>query len=176
MSISHNILKVLAVCVLAGGTLSCVISPPTPNGNGDGDEVMGPTDDEIKTGLGLTQQAIKPVKFPYAEDAVQPKEAYYLQRWVDIFNGNGLNLQNASLKIRGYTDSVGFNESNLALSRKRANAVKKWLVSRGIQKERIEAEGYGKKNPACNETRKSGKALEECRQQNRRVEIDFITH
>jgi OOP family OmpA-OmpF porin len=67
--------------------------------------------------------------------------------------------------IKGYTDNVGSEASNVALSQARANSVKDYLVNNfGIAGGRLQAIGYGPNNPtASNDT-------EEGRQKNRRVE------
>jgi outer membrane protein OmpA-like peptidoglycan-associated protein len=65
----------------------------------------------------------------------------------------------------GHTDSRGTEEYNLALSRRRAQAVKDYLVAGGIAADRIKVEGFGESKPvASNET-------EDGRAQNRRVEL-----
>jgi len=70
------------------------------------------------------------------------------------------------LKVEGHTDNLGNNEANLALSKARALAVKKYLIDNGIDDYRISAEGYGSKKPVGNNKTLKG------RSQNRRV--DFI--
>jgi outer membrane protein OmpA-like peptidoglycan-associated protein len=67
--------------------------------------------------------------------------------------------------IEGFTDSTGSESYNQALSERRAEAVRTFLISRGVSSERITARGYGESNPvASNATAAS-------RQLNRRVEI-----
>lgn len=69
------------------------------------------------------------------------------------------------MTIEGYTDSVGSEETNLALSEARAQAAKDWLVAAGIDAARVFAVGYGEGRPiGDNETR-------EGREQNRRIEF-----
>ncbi len=70
------------------------------------------------------------------------------------------------LTINGYTDNVGKPESNLKLSKDRANAVKDYLAKKGVDLSRIAADGYGDKNPIGDNNTAEGRAL------NRRV--DFI--
>ncbi|MCK9521610.1 MAG: OmpA family protein [Proteobacteria bacterium] len=68
------------------------------------------------------------------------------------------------VELSGHTDSVGNAQKNKKLSVDRANAVKKWLVTKGIAADRIEAVGYGQERPiATNDT-------EEGRATNRRTE------
>ena len=69
------------------------------------------------------------------------------------------------IQIEGHTDNVGKDSFNLWLSRKRAEAVKAYLVSKGIDAQRISAKGYGSSRPvAPNDS-------EESRSLNRRTEI-----
>ena len=70
------------------------------------------------------------------------------------------------LGIEGHTDEVGGEDDNLELSRRRADAVRSYLVEAyGIEPERLQAEGFGESRPAdTNET-------EEGRANNRRVEL-----
>ena len=70
------------------------------------------------------------------------------------------------LIIEGHTDNVGGAEFNLDLSRKRADAVKRWLVDqRGIKEVRLTTVGYGLTRPVADNGSESGRA------QNRRVEL-----
>jgi outer membrane protein OmpA-like peptidoglycan-associated protein len=67
--------------------------------------------------------------------------------------------------IEGHTDSVGSENSNLALSQSRANSVKYYLVSRDVNAGRLNASGKGERYPVAGNDSTSG------RQQNRRVEV-----
>jgi K(+)-stimulated pyrophosphate-energized sodium pump len=69
------------------------------------------------------------------------------------------------VKLGGYTDNTGNAASNLKLAQDRANSVRVELEKMGIDKDRLEAEGYGQNHPvASNDT-------EEGRAQNRRISI-----
>ena len=72
-----------------------------------------------------------------------------------------------SLKIavEGHTDNVGGTAMNQALSEKRANAVRDYLVSAGISGDHITADGKGEESPIATNKTAAG------RQQNRRVEL-----
>ncbi|MBO6659728.1 MULTISPECIES: PorP/SprF family type IX secretion system membrane protein [Roseivirga] len=72
------------------------------------------------------------------------------------------------LKLSGYTDNSGNAQSNLALSKQRAAAVKAYLVSQDVAADRLEAEGYGIANPRADNSTAEGRAL------NRRVELSII--
>jgi OOP family OmpA-OmpF porin len=80
-----------------------------------------------------------------------------------------LNQQPAwKIEVQGYTDDVGTEAYNLELSKKRAHSVGDYLISKGIAKERITAEGFGKSKPLVNSTDENARSV------NRRVEIKFI--
>jgi outer membrane protein OmpA-like peptidoglycan-associated protein len=67
--------------------------------------------------------------------------------------------------IQGHTDSTGSEEHNLALSERRANAARSYLVGRGVSPGRLSAVGYGESYPIATNGTDWG------RQQNRRVDI-----
>jgi OOP family OmpA-OmpF porin len=69
------------------------------------------------------------------------------------------------VEVQGFTDSIGTEEYNQGLSERRANAVKDYLVERGVNPEKISAKGYGELNPVASNDTKEGRAL------NRRVEF-----
>lgn len=69
------------------------------------------------------------------------------------------------VEVQGHTDNTGSAEYNQWLSEKRAQRVKDYLVSKGIDPSRLEAKGYGLTQPVASN------ATEEGRAQNRRVEL-----
>jgi chemotaxis protein MotB len=73
-----------------------------------------------------------------------------------------------SVRIEGYTDSLGDEQTNLALSRDRAEAVKQALVERGVAAGRLSAEGMGPARPIADNETAAGRA------QNRRVEVYVV--
>ena len=77
----------------------------------------------------------------------------------------------------GHTDRIGGDAYNQKLSEKRAAAVKEYLVSKGIEANRVYTEGKGEKQPItgdkCKGTAKT-KALIDCLQPDRRVDIEVI--
>jgi len=72
------------------------------------------------------------------------------------------------VEVQGHTDSVGTAMYNQQLSQRRAEAVRQFLIQRGIKPERIQARGYGSSRPIAPNTTEEGRAL------NRRTEILFI--
>ena len=65
----------------------------------------------------------------------------------------------------GYTDSVGSDEYNMGLSKRRANAVRDWLIKCGVPAGRLSARGFGETNPVASNATAEGRA------QNRRTEL-----
>jgi OOP family OmpA-OmpF porin len=78
----------------------------------------------------------------------------------------GVNLE--VIIAVGHTDSVGTDAYNQRLSVRRAEAVKAYLVSKGIEKNRVYTEGKGEKQPVADNKSADGRA------KNRRVEIEVV--
>jgi OmpA-OmpF porin, OOP family len=72
------------------------------------------------------------------------------------------------IEIAGHTDSDGDDAANLVLSQQRADAVKQYLIKKGIAASRMTAKGYGELRPVADNTSATGK------QQNRRTEIRVL--
>jgi len=73
--------------------------------------------------------------------------------------------------VTGHTDRIGTDAYNQKLSERRADTVRDYLVSKGVDKAKIETLGMGEKQPVVQCDQKSMKALIECLQPNRRVEV-----
>ncbi len=81
-----------------------------------------------------------------------------------------LMTENPGMRVRveGHTDSQGTERDNMLLSKKRAEQVRKYLISSGISAERIEAKGFGESMPI--DSNKTAKG----RKNNRRVDVIII--
>jgi OOP family OmpA-OmpF porin len=79
---------------------------------------------------------------------------------------SGLNLE--VIIAVGHTDSVGSDTYNQKLSIRRSEAVKSYLVSKGVEKNRVYTEGKGEKQPVADNKTAEGRA------KNRRVEIEVV--
>jgi outer membrane protein OmpA-like peptidoglycan-associated protein len=75
-----------------------------------------------------------------------------------------------ALKISGHTDNVGVPAANMTLSKKRAAAVKSYLISKGVAADHLKTEWYGQTKPIQPNTTEAG------RQKNRRVEMLIIDY
>ena len=87
-----------------------------------------------------------------------------LKRLIQLLQEN----VNLVISIEGHTDNEGNEDHNIQLSQNRANAVKEFLVSQGIDTFRIETSGFGSSKPIATNTSTENK------QKNRRVEIRFL--
>ena len=111
-------------------------------------------------------------KVTYAADAFFDFDKYVLKpegkAKLDDLVGKvkGVNLE--VIIAVGHTDSIGTVEYNQKLSVRRAEAVKAYLVSKGIEKNRVYTEGKGKKQPVADNKTAEGRA------KNRRVEIEVV--
>jgi OOP family OmpA-OmpF porin len=70
-----------------------------------------------------------------------------------------------NIKVEGHTDNTGSKSYNQLLSEKRSDAVKKYLVSKGIDASKIQAIGFGFEQPVASNKTKDGRA------ENRRVDV-----
>ena len=111
-------------------------------------------------------------KVTYAADAFFDFDKYALKpegkAKLDDLIGKmaGMNLE--VIIAVGHTDSIGTEQYNMGLSIRRANAVKEYLVSKGVEKNRVYTEGKGELQPIASNKTAEGRA------KNRRVEIEMV--
>lgn len=99
-------------------------------------------------------------------NAILKSESYPMLE--DLFRFLNEN-QSLSLEIIGHTDNVGNATKNLTLSKQRAQSVIDFLVNKGVEKTRLQANGYGQERPiASNDDEKEGREL------NRRIEVRVL--
>ncbi|GAA4517720.1 OmpA family protein [Sphingobacterium thermophilum] len=108
----------------------------------------------------IVVEAVKNLEFDFNKATIRSSSYSYLDKLAEL-----IKHKNYNLKLDGYTDNVGTADVNRRLSKERAEAVKAYLVSKGVAASKITTAGHGMSNPiASNST-------EEGRQQNRRVEF-----
>jgi OOP family OmpA-OmpF porin len=102
--------------------------------------------------------------FDFDKSVLKPEGKAKLDDLVDKIKGINLEV----IIAVGHTDSVGTVAYNQKLSVRRAEAVKAYLVSKGIEKNRVYTEGKGKSQPVASNKTAEGRA------KNRRVEIEVV--
>jgi outer membrane protein OmpA-like peptidoglycan-associated protein len=104
------------------------------------------------------------VNFAFDSAKISPESGDILDKAVQALR----DAPNVSVRIEGYTDSIGTEKYNLKLSQKRAQAVVDYLVDHGIDPTRLDPVGYGESDPVASN------ATPEGRYKNRRVELEVI--
>lgn len=106
----------------------------------------------------------KAVLFDTAKATIKPESFSVLDEIVTFFN----KYKNSRFTVEGHTDSQGNKVSNQKLSERRAQAVKDYLISKGVDASRLESRGYGQEKPIATNKTAEGRKL------NRRTEINLI--
>ena len=102
--------------------------------------------------------------FDYDKAVLKPEAKEKLDEMAGKLNGVNLEV----IIAVGHTDSMGTDQYNDKLSLRRAEAVKAYLLSKGIEANRVYTEGKGEKQPVADNKTAEGRA------QNRRVEIEVV--
>ena len=104
------------------------------------------------------------VYFDVDKATIKPESYKQLDELVELMKlKKGMEIE-----IAGHTDNTGSKEHNLKLSQARAEAVKNYLVKKGISAKRIVAKGYGDSEPIATNDTPEGRA------KNRRIEVRII--
>mgnify|MGYP001053860886 CR=1 FL=1 len=101
------------------------------------------------------------VNFDFDRAVIRPDDFDKLDRDVATLREWG----DVKVEVAGHTDSIGTDEYNMGLSQRRADAVRNYLVDKGIPAERLTVKGYGESQPVADNATREG------RFENRRVEL-----
>jgi len=102
--------------------------------------------------------------FAQGKAVIDPKSYAELDEVAQMMKEN----TKIEIQLEGHTDNVGSPKANLELSQNRVDAVKKYLVEKGISKGRIQTKAFGGSQPLANEL------TPEARAKNRRVELRIL--
>jgi outer membrane protein OmpA-like peptidoglycan-associated protein len=106
-------------------------------------------------------QILQPVFFATARDIILESSYPVLAAVADAMQASGI----AHIRVEGHTDSSGDDATNLELSRRRAESVRRWLIEHGIDESSVTAAGMGETVPFESNDTELGRAA------NRRVEF-----
>jgi outer membrane protein OmpA-like peptidoglycan-associated protein len=131
--------------------------------------VVGPADnngcpevsEDVKAELAL---AAKGIFFETGKAVIKSESFDDLDKLVTIME----TYPDAKLLIEGHTDNTGDAEANMKLSQDRADAVKRYLATKGVADSRMTAKGFGETQPIADNETDEGKAL------NRRVDFKLV--
>lgn len=119
------------------------------------------SDEEAKRVLDL---ASKKLEFEHDKAIILKKSYGELESLTNML----LIREDLRIRLEGHTDNNGTEEYNMELSKNRVNAVKEFLVSNGVDADRIETSYFGESKPIADNNTKEGQA------KNRRVEMHYI--
>ncbi|MGI9541740.1 MAG: OmpA family protein, partial [Cyclobacteriaceae bacterium] len=126
----------------------------------DGNVLINLTEEEES----VLKEAFENLEFASSKDILTVSSLIKLEGLAELL----IQKINYRLLIQGHTDNLGGAANNLKLSQDRAEAVKRYLVSKGVAAVRITTEGYGEARPIASNVSADG------RQKNRRVELKVI--
>ena len=145
-----------AISGVAGVNLTVNDQLQIPNARGARGKKAGPL--QIKLNELMLGTSIE---FDTGSSRLRTDNNKLLDAIADVLQGNA----NVKVEIGGHTDGNGTETKNVRLSQRRAEAVKKYLVDKGINSNRIEAIGYGSSMPIADDSTFDGQ------RQNRRIEF-----
>ena len=117
----------------------------------------------------ITKESLKildKVYFDTGKGSIQKKSFLLLDQIANVLNGHP---EIALIQVEGHTDNVGKPEKNKKLSQDRAEAVKAYLVKKGVVETRLKPAGFGDEKPSADNKTPAG------REANRRVEFNIVS-
>jgi outer membrane protein OmpA-like peptidoglycan-associated protein len=130
--------------------------------------------DKGKSLVKVEQKEIKilqQVFFDTAKATIKKKSYNLLNQVALVLKANP---QVTKVEVQGHTDDVGNDKSNFKLSNDRANAVRKYLIERGVKPGRLVPKGYGETSPKVAIDGLRGRKLRAARADNRRVQFIIL--
>ncbi|MEO8443604.1 MAG: OmpA family protein [Gammaproteobacteria bacterium] len=145
--------------------------PPPPPADSDNDGVVDGRDQCPGTPAGATVNSVgceeelvlRGVNFSTNSATLTPQDTLILDSIVEIL----AQRPNFNVEVRGHTDDVGSDADNQRLSQRRAEAVRGYLIDKGIPADKLTAVGKGEADPVAPNDTADGRA------QNRRVTLEF---
>ena len=120
--------------------------------------------EEVKQAKPTFKPIDKDILFEFDKSIVKRESFAELESIINILNSR----PNMKISLKGHTDALGPDAYNIKLSKNRVAAVREFLLSNGIEDNRILIEALGEKVPVAENNSEAG------RKKNRRVEVRFI--
>jgi len=139
----------------------CIDEPETKNDYEDSDGCP----DEVPKEVSKFTGAIRGIFFDTNKASIRPKSLKVLKQALKVLE----DYPDLRLEISGHTDDRGDDAHNLELSQRRADAVKEFFVTAGIDAGRFETRGAGETEPIESNQTKKGRA------KNRRIEFKLLS-
>lgn len=139
----------------------CPDEPETKNGFEDTDGCPDTVPTQLQQYIGVVQG----IKFELGSAVITADSRPVLDKAVEVL----LTYKTVKIEIQGHTDTTGPRDHNLRLSQQRAEAVRAYLVSKGVAADRLTARGYGPDQPKADNATREGRII------NRRVEFVLIS-
>jgi outer membrane protein OmpA-like peptidoglycan-associated protein len=146
---------------IEGDADQCPDQAETKNGFQDTDGCPDELPEEVKRFTGV----IPGIEFDFAKASIRPVSKPVLDGAVKVLT----DYPDLKVEISGHTDNVGQHDANVKLSQARADAVKAYLVSKGIDAARIQSRGAGPDEPLADNKTVAN------RRKNRRIEFKILT-
>jgi outer membrane protein OmpA-like peptidoglycan-associated protein len=138
----------------------CPDQPETKNGFQDADGCP----DELPKAVAKFAGVIKGIQFDFGKATIRKESNKVLDEAIKVLK----EYDELRIMVSGHTDNVGDAQTNLDLSQARANSVKEYMVSKGIDGGRIDTRGAGPNEPVADNATDTG------RQENRRIEFKLL--
>ncbi|ACY14493.1 OmpA family protein [Haliangium ochraceum] len=138
----------------------CMNEPETANGYQDGDGCPDEIPEEVKNYTG----SIEGIRFANNSDRILPVSRKVLDEAARIL----VEYPDLRVEISGHSDDRGKRDFNIDLSKRRAEAVRVYLVGKGVEDSRLVSMGFGPDRPLVENTSNANRA------KNRRVEFNLI--
>tara|TARA_Y100000385_G_C13051474_1_gene619962 strand:- start:805 stop:1575 length:771 start_codon:yes stop_codon:yes gene_type:complete len=106
----------------------------------------------------------EPIYFDYDQSIIKPRHYLFLNKLIRVIDGHS----DLRIKVTGHTDSDGSDEYNIALSKKRTEAIIQYFQMNGLSRDKVKIDYKGEKEPVESNQTNEGK------QKNRRVDFSFI--
>ena len=123
---------------------------------------------------GDTYTAAFTIEIKFGFDTSELSQAYLKD--IEVLYATYKQHKDAYIEISGHTDSKGSESHNKALSQSRADAVKKYLVNKGIPKDHIITKAIGEEQPISPNINPDGSDNPEGRSNNRRTDIKIVNY